>query len=125
MGRLIGYVRVSTGEQDLQRQLDALNKAGCAESFRDKASGARGSRPGLDACVKALEPGDTHTLPLPATHVRLATGLHTDRDSLEGITQKMRLSGRNHAFWHSSNRVSSFRFTASIPSMTDRPAPLW
>ena len=36
MGRLIGYVRVSTGEQDLQRQLNALNEAGCAESFRDK-----------------------------------------------------------------------------------------
>ena len=59
MGRLIGYARVSTVEQDLQLQLDALNKAGCAEIFTDKASGARGSRPGLDACLAALEPGDT------------------------------------------------------------------
>ena len=59
MGRLIGYARVSTVEQDLQLQLDALNEAGCVDVFRDKASGARGSRPGLDACIAALEPGDT------------------------------------------------------------------
>ena len=44
---------------DPQLQLDALNKAGCAEIFTDKASGTRGSRPGLDACLAALEPGDT------------------------------------------------------------------
>ena len=55
---LVGYARVSTGEQDLQLQLDALDEAGCVELFRDKASGARVSRPGLDACVAALAPGD-------------------------------------------------------------------
>ncbi len=59
MGRLVGYARVSTGEQDLQLQLDVLDEAGCVEIFRDKASGARASRPGLDACVAALAPGDT------------------------------------------------------------------
>ena len=40
---------------------DPLKTAGCrdADIYTDKASGARGSRPGLDACVKALESGDT------------------------------------------------------------------
>ena len=62
MGRLIGYARVSTSEQDLQLQLDALNKAGCddAEHFQGQGvwSSWKPSRPG---CVRwpRLEPGDT------------------------------------------------------------------
>ena len=61
MEKLVGYARVSTGEQDLQLQLDALKTAGCSDGdiYTDKASGARASRPGLDACVATLEPGDT------------------------------------------------------------------
>lgn len=61
MAKLIGYARVSTGEQDVQLQLDALKKAGCDEDhiFVDKASGTRSDRPGLDACLALLKPGDT------------------------------------------------------------------
>jgi DNA invertase Pin-like site-specific DNA recombinase len=61
MGRLIGYARVSTADQDLQLQLEALQHAGCREDqiFRDVASGVRTARPGLEACVQALAPGDT------------------------------------------------------------------
>jgi DNA invertase Pin-like site-specific DNA recombinase len=61
MGRLIGYARVSTAEQDLGLQLAALRRAGCSDAhiFCDTASGARTARPGLEACVHALEPGDT------------------------------------------------------------------
>ncbi len=45
----------------MRLQLDALKKVGCDESnvFVDRASGARSDRPGLDACIAALQPGDT------------------------------------------------------------------
>jgi DNA invertase Pin-like site-specific DNA recombinase len=55
MGRLIGYARVSTAEQDLGLQRAALRRAGCSDPyiFCDTASGARTARPGLEACVHA------------------------------------------------------------------------
>ena len=47
MGKLVGYARVSTGDQDIELQLDALREAGCPGNliFVDKVSGARSSRP--------------------------------------------------------------------------------
>jgi DNA invertase Pin-like site-specific DNA recombinase len=59
-GRLVGYARVSTGQQDLNLQLDALRKQGVPKEliFTDKISGAKHERPGLDACLKELRPGD-------------------------------------------------------------------
>jgi len=60
MENLVGYARVSTGEQDVQLQLDALIEAGCEEKniFMDKASGARTARPGLDRCLEVLTAGE-------------------------------------------------------------------
>ncbi|MBE0618220.1 MAG: recombinase family protein [Proteobacteria bacterium] len=58
-GRVIGYARVSTVDQNLDLQLDALKSAGCEETYTDKASGSRGSRPGLDKCLGRLTTGDT------------------------------------------------------------------
>ena len=58
----IGYARVSTKEQNLQLQLDALEKAGCGRRdiyADDGVSGKLASRPQLDACLGALQPGDT------------------------------------------------------------------
>ena len=58
--RLVGYARVSTGSQELDLQLDALQKYGVAKEliFTDKASGATRDRPGLDACFHELHHGD-------------------------------------------------------------------
>lgn len=56
----IGYARVSTDEQCLALQLDALERAGCDRIERDQGvSGAATSRPGLDRALAALQPGDT------------------------------------------------------------------
>jgi DNA invertase Pin-like site-specific DNA recombinase len=58
-GRLLGYARVSTEEQTLALQLDALGQAGCTRIFRDVGvSGAARQRPGLERCLAELKPGD-------------------------------------------------------------------
>ena len=61
MTRFIGYARVSTGEQALNHQIDALIKSGCPKEliFTDKISGSKSSRPGLDKCLDELKEGDT------------------------------------------------------------------
>src|SRR5262245_14794104 len=58
--RLVGYARVSTQDQNLSLQIDALLSAGVSKDliFTDKASGAKYQRPGLDACLEQLCPGD-------------------------------------------------------------------
>lgn len=56
---LIGYARVSTGEQSHGLQLDALNGAGCDRVFTDTASGALADRPQLAAALDYARPGDT------------------------------------------------------------------
>jgi hypothetical protein len=56
---LIGYARVSTLEQDLALQLDALKQAGCDSIFDDTASGATTKRPGLTEAVTYVRKGDT------------------------------------------------------------------
>lgn len=58
----IGYARVSTDDQKLSLQLDALNAAGCEKIFEDKESGAKAKRPGLDACLEFARPGDSVTV---------------------------------------------------------------
>lgn len=56
---LIGYARVSTQDQNLDLQLDALKSAGCEKVFEDKVSGTRAERPGLSKTLEMLRDGDT------------------------------------------------------------------
>ncbi len=56
---LIGYARVSTENQHVDLQKDALRKAGCERVFEDIISGAKTERQGLDAALAYLREGDT------------------------------------------------------------------
>lgn len=54
----IGYARVSSVGQNLDSQLDALQKAGCGKTFSDKLTGSRMDRPGWDQLMEYVRPGD-------------------------------------------------------------------
>ena len=56
---LVGYARVSTTDQNLDLQRDALQTAGCERTFTDTASGAKTERPGLTQLLKECRQGDT------------------------------------------------------------------
>src|SRR3954467_10501673 len=58
-GMLVGYARVSTEDQNLDLQRDALTRAGCERIFTDVASGAKDDRTGLAGALAFLRPGDT------------------------------------------------------------------
>jgi DNA invertase Pin-like site-specific DNA recombinase len=62
-GALIGYARVSTSGQNLDRQTRALTEAGCIRVFADKLSGKTADRPELAACLDYLRAGDTLVVP--------------------------------------------------------------
>ena len=55
---LIGYARVSTNDQNLELQREALIKAGCQKIFEDTISGSRVDRPGLAKALEMLREGD-------------------------------------------------------------------
>ena len=56
---LIGYARVSTDDQSLDLQIDALNEIGCEQIFEDQISGIKAERPGLKQALEYARPGDT------------------------------------------------------------------
>jgi len=59
MGSIVGYARVSTGQQDYQTQLDRLKAAGATKVFSEKRSGLDGGRLQLAECMRYVREGDT------------------------------------------------------------------
>ncbi|MBA8964747.1 DNA invertase Pin-like site-specific DNA recombinase [Rhodococcus percolatus] len=56
---LVGYARVSTTRQNLDRQLDAIDRMGASKTFVDKVTGRTMGRPGWEQCREYLRSGDT------------------------------------------------------------------
>ena len=59
MNKIFGYARVSTLDQNLDTQVEALQKAGCEEIFQDRITGLAITRPALDQLLAKLRKGDT------------------------------------------------------------------
>jgi DNA invertase Pin-like site-specific DNA recombinase len=84
-GMIIGYARVSTGDQNLEAQSDALTAAGAERIFADKISGSVRSRPELDKLLDHLREGDVIVV---AKYDRLARSLRDLLEIVETIEER-------------------------------------
>lgn len=82
---IIGYARVSTDDQNLDAQTDALKAAGAERIFADKISGTKRDRPELGALLDQLRPGDVVVV---AKYDRLARSLRDLLDLVETIKDR-------------------------------------
>lgn len=82
---IIGYARVSTDDQSLNAQTDALSAAGAEKVFADKISGSRRTRPELDRMLEQLRDGDVVTV---AKYDRLARSLKDLLEIVEVIRER-------------------------------------
>ncbi len=81
---LIGYARVSTQEQNLELQINALQEAGCKKIFMEKASGAQRDRPELKAALEYMRPHEGDVLVVWKLD-RLARSLRQLIDTVEDL----------------------------------------
>ena len=93
---LIGYARVSTTDQTLALQRDALQKAGCERIFTDTASGSIADRRGLEEAISQLRPGDAlvvwrlDRLGRSLRHlIETITGLHSRGIGFKSLTEQI------------------------------------
>ena len=82
---IIGYARVSTDDQSLDSQTDALSAAGAEKVFADKISGSRRARPDLDRLLEQLRDGDVVTV---TKYDRLARSLKDLLEIVEVIRER-------------------------------------
>ena len=84
---LIGYARVSTQEQNLELQINALQEAGCKKIFMEKASGAQRDRPELKAALEYMRANEDDTLVVWKLD-RLARSLRQLIDTVEELEKQ-------------------------------------
>lgn len=89
-GKLIGYARVSTDDQELRLQRDALLKAGCWNIYEEKRSASKGKRPELEMALLDLRPGDTLIVWKLDRLVRNARGLYELLDRIHAAGANFR-----------------------------------
>jgi DNA invertase Pin-like site-specific DNA recombinase len=96
MTKRIGYARVSTDDQHLDLQLDALKRSGCDTVYQEKMSGKSANRPELEHCIKALRQGDTLVVwrldrlgRSLQDLVRIVTDLESQGIAFESISEKI------------------------------------
>jgi DNA invertase Pin-like site-specific DNA recombinase len=82
---LIGYARISTDDQNLDAQLDALNVAGAGRIFADRISGSKRQRPELDRMLDQLRDGD---VVMVTKYDRLARSLRDLLDIVQAIRDR-------------------------------------
>jgi DNA invertase Pin-like site-specific DNA recombinase len=125
-GALIGYARVSTSGQLLDRQQHALAEAGCLRVVADKLSGKNADRPELAACLDYLRRGDTLVAPrldrlsrsladlvqIVGTQRRHGVGFKRLHEALDTTTPSDRLVFHVFAAWRSSSASRSSRVPA-------------
>lgn len=92
----IGYARVSTDDQTLDLQRDALKRAKCRQVYEEHVSGKSAIRPELDACLKSLREGDTLVVwrldrlgRSLADLIHLTNELQSRKMYLESLTEKI------------------------------------
>lgn len=97
--RRLGYVRVSTDDQNTELQADALKRTGCHRVYEDKASGKSTVRPQLEECLADLREGDTLVVwrldrlgrSLPDL-VSIVTELEAKGIGFESLTEKIEMT---------------------------------
>lgn len=92
----IGYARVSTDDQTLDLQRDALKQMDCTEIYEEYASGRSAARPQLEVCLRALRAGDTLVVwrldrlgRSLKDLIELTAALHTRQIEFESLTEQI------------------------------------
>ena len=138
-GALIGYARVSTSGQILDRQTRALTEAGCIRVFADKLSGKTADRPELAACLDYLRAGDTLVVPsldrlsrslqdlitLVAGLRRSGVGFRSLHEALDTTTRAAGWSSTSSRPWPSSSASSSWKAPARAWTPPAPAASAW
>ena len=98
-GQIVGYARVSSPEQNLDRQTSRLTDAGAHKLFTDTVSGSTRDRPGLDAALEYLRANDTLLVVSMDRLARSLVDLHTlvDELSTHGITVTFLQEGQSYS----------------------------